>query len=370
MAPQPATPPPATPLPANATIGILGGGQLGRMTALAAAPLGYRCHIYDPHAAGGPAAQVSAASTSAAWDDWSALDAFAEAVDVVTYEFENVPVETVEYLMKRVPVRPGPMALEVAQHRVEEKSFAQSKGLETAHFWGVTTLDELIDGLAAVGVPSILKTCRLGYDGKGQIRVDMDTSLAKVWDDLASDDAILERMVPFTTEVSVIAARGVGGEIVCFPVTENSHDDGILRRSVVPAQIPDEIAAAARHAAETLIAALDIVGLLAVEMFVTAEGEVLVNEMAPRPHNSGHWTQNGCATSQFEQFVRAVAGLPLGPTDILSETEMVNLIGDDVDAVPGYLADPAAHVHLYGKAEARPGRKMGHVNRRLSPRRG
>lgn len=358
------------PLPANATIGILGGGQLGRMTALAAAPLGYRCHIYDPDATGGPAAQVSDAATAAAWDDWAALDAFAAAVDVVTYEFENVPVATVEYLMKRVPVRPGPQALEVAQHRVAEKSFAQEQGLETAQFWGVSTLDELIDGLAAVGVPAILKTCRLGYDGKGQIRIDMDSSLAKAWEDLRSDDAILERVVPFTTEVSVIAARGLDGTVACFPVTENNHEGGILRRSVVPARIPDAVAAAARQAAETLIGALDIVGLLAVELFVTEAGEVLVNEIAPRPHNSGHWTQNGCATSQFEQFVRAVAGLPLGPTDILSDTEMLNLIGDDVDAVPGHLADPAAHVHLYGKAEARPGRKMGHVNRRLSPRRG
>ena len=358
------------PLPANAVIGILGGGQLGRMTALAAAPLGYRCHIYDPDAAGGPAAQVSYAATSAAWDDWAALDAFADAVDVVTYEFENVPVETVEHLMKRVPVRPGPTALEVAQHRVMEKSFAREQGLETAQFWGVTTLDELIDGLSAVGVPAILKTCRLGYDGKGQIRVDMDTSLSTAWDDLGSDDAILERMVPFVTEVSVIAARGVGGEIACFPVTENSHEGGILRRSVVPAQVSADVAEAARKAAETLIAALDIVGLLAVEMFVTEDGEVLINEMAPRPHNSGHWTQNGCATSQFEQFVRAVVGLPLGPTDILCDSEMLNLIGDDVEQVPGYLRDPEAHVHLYGKAEARPGRKMGHVNRRLSPRRG
>ncbi len=362
MAPQP--------LPANATIGILGGGQLGRMTALAAAPLGYRCHIYDPDAEGGPAAQVSFAMTSAAWDDWAALDAFAKAVDVVTYEFENVPVSTVEYLMERVAVRPGPKALEVAQHRVVEKSFARDHGLETAQFWGVTTLDELIDGLSAVGVPAILKTCRLGYDGKGQIRVDMDSSLATVWEDLGSDDAILERMVRFTTEVSVIAARGLDGEIACFPVTENSHADGILRRSVVPAKVSDEIAAAARKAAETLIAALDIVGLLAVEMFVTEDAEVLINEVAPRPHNSGHWTQNGCATSQFEQFVRAVAGLPLGPTDILCDSEMLNLIGDDVEQVPAHLRDPDAHVHLYGKAEARPGRKMGHVNRRLSPPRG
>lgn len=354
-------------LPENSTIGILGGGQLGRMTALAAAPLGYRCHIYDPGAAGGPAAQVSAAATTAAWDDRDALAAFAESVDVVTYEFENVPVETAEFLMTRVPVRPGPLALQIAQHRVEEKSFARSHGLETTQFWGVTTLDELADGLSAVGVPSILKTCRHGYDGKGQVRVDMDTSLASVWRDLNSDDAILERMVRFTAEISVIAARALDGSVVCFPVTENTHDDGILRHSRVPATVPEDIAAEARRAAETLITALDMVGLLAVEMFVSDEGEVLVNEIAPRPHNSGHWTQDGCATSQFEQFVRAVAGLPLGPVDILAPTEMINLIGDDIERVPGYLADPSARVHLYGKAEARPGRKMGHVNRRLAP---
>jgi 5-(carboxyamino)imidazole ribonucleotide synthase len=354
-----------TVLPPNSTIGILGGGQLGRMTALAAAPLGYRCHIYDPDALGGPAAQVSSAATAAAWDDHAALDAFAAAVDVVTYEFENVPVATVDYLMDRVDVRPGSLALEVAQHRVEEKSFARSQGLETTQYWGVRTLDELLDGLSAVGVPSILKTCRLGYDGKGQIRVDMDTSLAEAWEALGSDDAILERMVAFTTEISVIAARGLDGSIVCFPATENSHEGGILRRSVVPARIAPEVAAAARHAAETLIAALDMVGLLAVEMFVTADGEVLINEIAPRPHNSGHWTQDGCATSQFEQFVRAVAGLPLGPTHALFDTEMINLIGDDVADVPGYLADPSARVHLYGKNAVREGRKMGHVNRRI-----
>ncbi len=356
----------ADPLPANATIGILGGGQLGRMTALAAAPLGYRCHVFDPSAADGPAAQVCAGQTTAAWDDTAALSAFAEAVDVVTYEFENVPVATVEYLAARVPVRPGSLALQVAQHRVEEKQFARSVGLETAAFWGVQSLEELADGLTAVGLPAILKTCRFGYDGKGQIRLDMDSSLREAWEALGSDDAILERMVPFKTEVSVIAARGLDGTVRCFPATENTHGDGILRHSLAPARISPTAAEAAAKAAETLIRELDIVGLLAVELFVTEDDEVLVNEIAPRPHNSGHWTQDGCTVSQFEQFVRAVTGLPLAPTDPLFETEMINLIGDDIAGVPGYLDDKAARVHLYGKAEARPGRKMGHINRRLA----
>ena len=354
------------PLPANSTIGILGGGQLGRMTALAAAPLGYRCHVYDPSAADGPAAQVCAAATTAPWEDRAALDRFAASVDVVTYEFENVPVATVEYLAERVAVRPGARALAVAQHRVEEKRLARSLGLETAAFWGVRTVDELADGLSAVGVPAILKTCRFGYDGKGQIAVDMDSSLNEVWEALGSDDAILERKVAFKTEVSVIAARGLDGSVVCFPVAENSHGEGILRRSVAPAPISDTAAAGAVAAAESLVQALEVVGLLAVEMFVTEDDEILINEIAPRPHNSGHWTQDGCSTSQFEQFVRAVTGLPLAPADALFETEMINLIGNDIVSVPRYLRDPSARVHLYGKDSVRAGRKMGHVNRRLA----
>jgi 5-(carboxyamino)imidazole ribonucleotide synthase len=339
-----------TALPPGSTIGILGGGQLGRMTALAAANLGYRCHIYDPEAHG-PAAQVSAGATVGGWDDTGALSAFAAAVDVVTLEFENVPVSTVELLARNVPVRPGPLALQVAQHRLEEKRFARHCGLETAPFWGVTTLDELADGLSAIGVPAILKTCRFGYDGKGQVPIGMDTSLREAWIDLGSEDAILERRIPFTAEISVIVARGLDGECRAFPPALN--DAAVLR--------------AAERAAATLAEALEVVGLLAVEFFVTAEGEVLVNEIAPRPHNSGHWTQDGCATSQFEQFVRAVVGLPLGPVDALFETEMVNLIGEDAAAWPELMADPTAKLHLYGKAEIRPGRKMGHVNRRRRP---
>lgn len=351
------------PLPPGSTIGILGGGQLGRMTAVAAAELGYRCHVYDP-APDGPAMQVAASSTVAAWNDAEALARFADAVDVVTYEFENVPVASVEALMRRVAVRPGPLALQVAQHRVEEKSFARHCGLETTPFWGATTLDELAEGVAAVGAPAILKTCRLGYDGKGQIRIGMDSSLREVWEALGSDDAIVERVADFTAEISVIVARGLDGATRVFPPALNEHVDGILRRSLAPAPIDPAVARAAAEAATTLATALDLVGLLAVEMFVIADGRVLINEMAPRPHNSGHWTQDGCATSQFEQFVRAVVGLPLGPTDALFETEMINLIGDDACDWSALAGDPTAKLHLYGKAEIRPGRKMGHVNRR------
>ena len=251
-----------TPLPIGSTIGILGGGQLGRMTALAAATLGYKCHIYDPQA-GGPASQV-AAVTVADWDDAAALAAFAESVDVVTYEFENVPVATVERLARTVPVRPGPVALQVAQHRVEEKSFARHCGLETAPFWGVTTLDELAEGVAAVGLPAILKTCRFGYDGLGQIPVGMDTSLREAWQDLGADEAILERRIDFTAEISVIVARGVDGETRAFPPALNEHRGGILRRSLAPAPVAPEIHDLAGAAAVTLAERLDLVGLLAV----------------------------------------------------------------------------------------------------------
>lgn len=352
-------------LPPGSTIGILGGGQLGRMTVVAAAELGYRCHVYDP-AAGGPASQVAAATTVADWDDHAALDRFSDAVDVVTYEFENVPVATAERLMERVPVRPGPLALRVAQSRVEEKSFARHCGLETAAFWGVRSLDELAQGLTVVGVPSILKTNRLGYDGKGQMPIDIDTDLRHAWGALANDDAILERRIPFEREVSVIVARDLEGQAACFPLAENQHVDGILRRSLAPAPVDEAIAEAARKAAVTLATELDVVGLLAVEMFVE-QGRVLINEIAPRPHNSGHWSQDGATVSQFEQFVRAVVGLPLAPAEALFETEMINLIGSDADAWPTLVAEAGAKLHLYGKAETRPGRKMGHVNRRLKP---
>ncbi|AFX98733.1 phosphoribosylaminoimidazole carboxylase, ATPase subunit [Candidatus Endolissoclinum faulkneri L2] len=353
------------PLSTNAIIGILGAGQLGRMTALAAASLGYICHIYDPHAEDSPAAQVSFAATSAAWNDWAALDAFAKSVDVVTFEFENVPCVTVEYLMKRVMVRPTAKSLTITRHRILEKRFIRDNALETVNFLGVRSLDELIYALTVIGVPAILKTCQFGYDGKSQIRIDSDSILATAWKDLGSSEAILEKEVECIIEVSVIAARSTKGNIACFPVTENKHKNSILRRSSVPANISEVMAKKVNKAAETLIAALNIVGLLTVEFFITDSGRILINELAPRPHNSGHWTMDGCATSQFEQFVRAIVGLPLGSTDMLVASEMLNLIGDDINHTSSYLLDPFAHVHLYGKKEIRPGRKMGHINRRL-----
>lgn len=349
----------------GSTIGILGGGQLGRMTALAAGALGYRCHIYDPAAEDGPAAQVSAASTTAAWDDKGALKAFANAVDVVTYEFENVPVLSVEFLETLVPVRPGSLPLRVAQDRLEEKQFSRHVGLETTPFWGVGSIDELADGVTGTGVPAILKSRRFGYDGKGQVSMDLDTPLGEAWRELGTEEAILERRVAFKTELSVIVARDLAGNMVSFPPAKNEHADGILRRSLAPADLPAQFVEEAIKAAEILTEKLEVVGLLAVEMFISDRDEVLINEMAPRPHNSGHWTQDGCATSQFEQLVRAVTGLPLGPVDALFETEMINLIGEDVDAWPEIAGEAGAKMHLYGKGESRPGRKMGHVNRRL-----
>lgn len=346
----------------GAVIGIIGGGQLGRMTALAAAPLGFRCHIYTPEE-NSPAAQVAERTTVASYDDEKALAEFAASVDVITYEFENIPVDTVDRLSKLAPVRPRPSVLAVSQHRVAEKDFARDAGAGTAPYRHVTSLDQLRSAVAEIGRPSVLKTCRFGYDGKGQVKISEQTDLEEAWRALDTDDAVLEGFVDFEKEISVIVARGLDGRSLAFPVAENHHVDHILSTSTVPAAIPAETETAARKVAEALAQRLDIVGLLAVEMFVTAGGGVLVNEVAPRPHNSGHWSQDGCATSQFEQFVRAVTGLPLGPVDVLFPTVMQNLIGDEVEQWKSIVAEPDAKLHLYGKAEARPGRKMGHVNR-------
>lgn len=346
----------------GAVIGIIGGGQLGRMTALAAAPLGFRCHIFTPEE-DSPAAQVAERTTVASYDDEEALAAFAAAVDVITYEFENIPVDTVQRLSKLVPVRPRPSVLAVSQHRVAEKDFACDAGAATAPYRHVTTLDQLRDAVDEIGRPAVLKTCRFGYDGKGQVKIEAETDLAAAWTSLNTDDAVLEGFVAFEKEVSVIVARAVDGACKAFPVAENVHVDHILSTSTVPAAISETTETVARTVAEALAKRLDLVGLLAVEMFVTSDGKVLVNEVAPRPHNSGHWSQDGCATSQFEQFVRAVTGLPLGPIDVLFPTVMWNLIGDDVAEWESAIAEPNAKLHLYGKAEARPGRKMGHVNR-------
>lgn len=353
------------------TIGMLGGGQLGRMTALAAARLGYRTHVFS-HEPGGPCAQVSAMETVADYRDRDKLAAFAESCDVVTLEWENIPIETVEFLTQRVPVHPGARLLSIAQDRVAEKSFVNGLGIGTAEWRAVSSPEELRAAAAALGTPAVLKSSRLGYDGKGQVRIMPETDLRAAWATMGADHGILEAHVAFETEISVIVARGPDGAMATYPAVENIHVDHILDRTVAPADIPVQTAAAADRIARTIAEASDLVGVLAVEMFVTPSpdglgGAVLVNEIAPRPHNSGHWTIDACAVSQFELQVRAVCGLPLGDTTRHADAEMRNLIGDAVDAWPKLIAEPGTRLHLYGKSEARPGRKMGHVTR-LKPR--
>jgi 5-(carboxyamino)imidazole ribonucleotide synthase len=348
----------AKPLPPGSTIGILGSGQLGRMTALAAARLGYRCIVYAPDAEGSIAAQVSAGHVQGTYDDKAALARFAAEVDVVTYEFENVPEAAVLECEKAKPVRPGVKPIHFAQHRLREKDFLRKLGIGTADYQAIRSEADIA---VATALPGILKTCTEGYDGKGQARVTDKAALAAAWQKLGRRECILEAMVDFRCEVSAIVARGADGTTRCFPIGINGHRDGILRTTTVPADLPPETLATAERFGVALAKGLDLVGLVALEMFVTKDGKVLANEMAPRPHNSGHWTIDACATSQFEQLVRAVCGLPLGPVDVLAPSRMENLIGDEANDWPRYLADPTARLHLYGKAEARPGRKMGHV---------
>ncbi|MFD1625012.1 5-(carboxyamino)imidazole ribonucleotide synthase [Azospirillum griseum] len=351
----------------GATIGMLGAGQLGRMTAMAAARLGYRTHVYAPDAADSPAAQVSAAATVADWDDWAALERFARSVDAVTLEWENVPVATVEHLRRFTTVNPGPNVLAVAQDRVAEKSFVNGLGIGTAPWRAAHSAADVAAAVAAIGPRCVLKSTRLGYDGKGQARIDAATdsadAITAAWDSIKTDAAIVEGFVTFACEVSVIVARGGDGAMVAYPAVENRHKNGILDVTIAPARVAPDTAAEAERVARRIAEALDLVGVLAVEMFVTPDGSVLVNEMAPRPHNSGHWTMDACASCQFEQLVRAVCGLPLGSVERVADAEMTNLIGDDALAWPTLMADPGVRLHLYGKAEARPGRKMGHVNR-------
>jgi 5-(carboxyamino)imidazole ribonucleotide synthase len=347
-------------------IGVLGAGQLGRMLALAAARLGYRVHIFAPDAADSPAAQVAAVRTTAAYDDAGALRAFAAAVDVVTFEFENVPAAAVETLAAAVPVRPSPRALAVTQDRLVEKRFVQAAGVAVPTFVQVDGPADLTPAAETTGLPAVLKTRRFGYDGKGQAKLASLPDAEAAWQAIGRAPAILEAFVPFEREISVVAARGLDGEIACYPPTENRHENHILRTSIAPALLRDEIAARAAEIARTLLERLDYVGVLGVELFLERGGRLLVNELAPRVHNSGHWTMDGAATSQFEQHVRAICGLPLGSAAALARAEMTNLLGDEIDGWRDILGDPNARLHLYGKAEARPGRKMGHVTR-LSP---
>lgn len=352
----------AASLAPGATIGILGGGQLGRMTALAAAALGFRVRVFceEPDE---PGAQVAAARTLAAFDDEAALASFAAAVDVVTFEFENIPYEAAAWLAERAPVRPTPESLRIAQDRILEKRFLEDAGAPVAPWQPVEGPDALAAALAKVPPPAILKAARFGYDGKGQAALERNTDPAAAWAAMGGDRAVLEAFVAFAREISVVAARGLDGETAAYVPVENRHAGGILDTTRAPAPIPLGLAADAEALAIRLAQALDLVGVLAVEMFVTAEGSLVVNEIAPRPHNSGHWTIDGCLCSQFEQFVRAITGLPLGSPERHSDAVMQNLIGEAVERWPQYLRQPGARLHLYGKREARPGRKMGHVTR-------
>lgn len=348
----------------GSTIGIIGGGQLGRMAALAAAALGYRVHVFCPDKES-PTEQVAAAATVADYTDLQALEAFARSVDVVTFEFENIPAPSVKVLSDLVPVRPRWTVLEIAQDRVLEKQFFNRIGIETAPWAAVDDLAGLYQAVERLGRPSILKTTRLGYDGKGQAKILADTDLVSAYASLGNGACILEGFIDFAGEVSVIVARGLDGAISTFDTAWNVHTNHILDTTTIPAPIEPALADKARQVAAKAALELDLVGLLAVEMFVTRDGHVLVNEMAPRPHNSGHWTIDACITDQFEQFIRAVCGLPLGSPERHSDAVMTNLIGDDIQAWLRILQEPQAKLHLYGKAEAREGRKMGHVTRLL-----
>ena len=356
------------PVRPGSTIGILGGGQLGRMLALAAAQLGYRAHVFVPEA-DSPTGQVAAAATVAAYDDLDALTRFAAAVDVVTFEFENVPAATARHLAALKPLHPSPRVLAIAQDRLAEKRFLNGIGVPTAPFRAVATMAELEAALADLGRPAVLKTVRLGYDGKGQSLIRPGGDPAEALAAIGGADGVLEGFVDFRMEASVVVARAASGEVAHFVPVENRHVHHILDTTIAPADIAPALADAAVETARHIARELDLVGLLAVEMFVTRDDRILVNELAPRPHNSGHWTMDACRTSQFEQHVRAVCGLPLGSTERHSDATMKNLIGDEVAGWLDALADPAAKLHLYGKSEARPGRKMGHINR-LRPRAG
>ncbi len=358
-----------TALPPGSTIGILGGGQLARMLALAGARLGLKSHIYAPEA-DSPAFDVASRHTIADYNDTAALATFANAIDAATYEFENIPVSTVEFLSNTIPVRPGAKALQCAQDRMNEKTLARELGAATADFASIDCLADLqkiLDG--GFAIPAVLKTRRFGYDGKGQAKILTREGASDAWDMMRDQPSIIESFVSFDCEVSVVAARGADGEFRSFDVTENEHRNHILYRSIAPARISHAARLDAIAIAQRIAERLDYVGVFAVEFFaITKDGvtTLAVNEMAPRVHNSGHWTEDGCETSQFEQHMRAVAGWPLGSTKMTAPAaEMINLIGDDILDWQKLAAEPGAYLHHYGKKEARPGRKMGHVNRRL-----
>lgn len=345
------------------SIGIVGGGQLGRMLAMAAARLGFRTIILEPQEEC-PAEQVASSHITAAYDDTEALEMLAALCSIVTYEFENVPIEAARLLAEKKPVFPPPRALEVAQDRLGEKKFLNECGIATAEFAAVDSQQQLEQALNDFAGHGVLKTRRLGYDGKGQRQfTGPQDSPAGAFAQLGHVPLILESLVPFTSEMSIIAARSPEGAVVTYDPAENQHQDGILRRSTVPVAASAATIEAARSAADRIAGQLDYVGVIGIEFFVMDDGSLLVNELAPRVHNSGHWTEAACVTSQFEQHIRAIAGLPLGSVNRHFDCVMDNLIGDEVEALQSLLNEPNTVVHLYGKKDIRPGRKMGHVTR-------
>ena len=350
----------ATPLPPGSTIGILGGGQLGQMLSLAASRLGFQCHIYDP-SWGGPAAKVSRFETNAPYEDIEAILTFAKSCDVVTYEFENVPALTAKTAASSATLYPNAQALNVAQDRLTEKTFIQDTAkVPVALFEPVNSVHELKRATKKLGLPAVLKTRRFGYDGKGQVIIKTEAEIENAWAAMKDAPAILEQFIPFKREVSVIAARGSSGETAAYPLIENVHKNHILHTSTVPTERDD---GRAQKLAVQIMTALDYVGVMATEFFELHDGTLIVNEIAPRVHNSGHWTQDAGCIDQFELHIRAITGWPLGDTAPKYKMEMTNLIGDDVHRWEALAQEPKTFIHLYGKREARPARKMGHVNR-------
>jgi 5-(carboxyamino)imidazole ribonucleotide synthase len=348
----------------GAALGVIGSGQLGRMFALAARRMGYRVHVFSP-AEDTPTGQVSDLEVSASYDDLDALRAFARNVDVVTFEFENIPVEAIKAIEEHAPVRPSGVALHTAQQRAREKTFLADRGIPTVPFMPASTLDELWDAVAAVGTPSVIKTAAFGYDGKGQHKVVRTADVESIWKAIGHQEAVVERFVNLQAELSVVAARGLDGEIAQYPPFENRHRDHILDVTTVPAAVPEATVAQALEIARSILEELHYVGVLCVEFFLTSDGELLVNDIAPRPHNSGHLTIDAAVTSQFEQQVRAICGLPLGSTELLRPAAMANVLGDLWSGgEPNWAAAvrfPEIRLHLYGKDDPRPGRKMGHI---------
>ncbi len=347
-------------LQTGATIGILGGGQLGRMLAVAAARLGFKTCIYEP-GADCPASHVAHTHIRASYDDADALRRFAHDVDVITYEFENIPTSALDLLESMKPIHPNRRALATSQDRLAEKTFLNNLGLITAPFADIPDQDALTAAIRTIGTPAILKTRTMGYDGKGQVRITSANDVAAALTDMKGATAILEGFVDFSCEVSVIAARNPDGDVACYDPGENVHKYGILDTTTVPASLSPTQRTDAVLIAARILNALDYVGVMGVELFVTPQG-LVVNEIAPRVHNSGHWTQNGCVIDQFEQHIRAIAGWPLGDGTRYADVVMTNLIGDDVLQIP-VIAETNSAIHLYGKADAKPGRKMGHINR-------